>query len=226
MTFDDGAQDFVILYSSPKQPGITRWVGLHFMIKPKNSKSKPSGFADNPLPLTEWMKHLIITLFIHQDVAFLHFQERFIAQMKKGASLHERYWMPCPQDKDVIVFRKWFERAGGYIPYVGYEKGYVPPLLPEDQMFDFYEAHAKHCVHCQKGLKTVRNLRVVMWAVAAFCFVRAMVLATVNASSSWIPPKGSLIASAIGVVCLGLIAFLNKVVDLFYVYRYNHQDNN
>lgn len=225
MTFDDGAQDFVILYSSPKKPGITRWVGLQFMIKPKNSTSQVSGFAQNPLKLPIWMKHIFITLFIHQDVAFLHFQERFIAEFKKGMGLHDRYWMPCPQDKDVIVFRKWFERAGGVIPYVGYEPGYVPPLLSEDQMFDFYEAHAKHCHHCMKGLKQMKALRVAVWAAAAFCFVKAMVTAAVRQSTSWLPPKGSIILSAVGLVCVGIAFVLNQMIGLFFVYKYSHADN-
>lgn len=225
-TFEDGAQDFVILYSNPKLPGITRWVGLQFMIKPKNSTSKVSGFARNPMKLFIWMKHIFITLFIHQDVAFLHFQERFIAQLKKDLSLHERYWMPCPQDKDVIFFRKWFERAGGYVPYVGYEKGFVPPLLSEDQMFDFWESHAKHCRHCQKGLKHMQAFRVAVWGAAAYCFVQAMITAAVRQSASWIPPTSSIVLTAVGVVCLGLITILNKMIGLFFVYKYNHQDNN
>ena len=226
MTFPDGAQDFVILYSTPKKPGITRWTGTQFMIRPKNSKAMKSGFARSPIEMPVWMKHTMITLFIHQDVAFLHYQERFIAQFRKNASLHERYWMPTPQDKDVIVFRKWFERAGGYIPYAGYEKGYVPPLLSEDEMFDFYEAHAKNCRHCQRGLAIVRTTRVAAWAAAAFCFMRAMIVASLRPSASWLPPQGSIIAGVIGLICAGFAWVIHKYISLFFVYRYNHQDNN
>ena len=225
-TYPDGAQDFVILYSTPKKPGITRWVGNQFMIRPKNSKAKKSGFIRDGIKLPTWMNHTLISLFIHQDVAFLHYQERYIARFKKSASLHERYWMPNPQDKDVIVFRKWFERAGGYIPYAGYEKGYVPPLLSEEEMFDFYEAHAKYCRHCQRGLAIVRTARVMAWAATGFCFMRAMVVAALRPSASWLPPQGSLIAGAIGLICAGIAFMIQKFMTLFFVYKYNHQDNN
>lgn len=227
VTFKDGAQDIVCLYSSPKAPGVTRWVGNQFMIRPKGSKSPPSGFAKNPIPIPLWMRHTLISLFIHQDVAFLHYQERFVANMKKGMSLHEKYWMPNPQDKDVIVFRKWFEKAGGEIPYVGYPKGEVPPLMTEERMFDFYESHAKHCRHCQKGLKQCRIARVLSFAAAAFCFTKAMIIAALNpVKNSWIPPKGSIIATVVGLVFLGLCWVINKMISLFFVYVYNHQDNN
>ena len=62
-------------------------------------------------------RNYLASVFLHQDLVFLHYQEKILARRQQLNWLDAVY-TPNPQDKMVITFRQWFKtRAGGNIPW-------------------------------------------------------------------------------------------------------------
>ena len=124
----------------------------------------PLGFFALPMPT--WLSHVLASVFLHQDMVFLHHQEKILAKRgyanAAGASGEyvQHVFTPTPQDKGVIAFRKWLQfYAGGGVPWAA-----GAPPMPEREMdktvlFDVYNTHTKNCAVCLEALKNLKLLR-------------------------------------------------------------------
>jgi len=55
------------------------------------------------------------------------------------------------------MFRTWFERFSGGIPWAPGTPMELPPAERDSaKLFDVYNSHTKHCTHCQGALKGTR----------------------------------------------------------------------
>lgn len=165
---------------------------------------------------------------------FLHYQEKIVAQCQKRWI--EEVYTPNPQDKMVIAFRQWLEkRAGGGIPWAN------DPTLPtaerdKQRLFDVWHTHPKNCQVCQRALSRITWAKrgaygsaivLFAWALMINAMVTALVAVNEMVSvSRWTMPPLSFWA-ALSVA--GLLASagygLQRLDRLFYIYEFEHADN-
>ncbi len=238
-TFKDGGKLILVLYATPTRPGWCRYIGCQVLVKNEAGKS-PSGLAFFALPMPAWLGHILASLFLHQDLVFLHYQEKQLARQKQSKWLNAVF-TPNPQDKMVITFRQWLDkRAGGGIPWA---RGCNPALPPAERdkrsLFDVWTMHTRDCQVCQNALKTIHRLQVTALIAAAACLIvavlvdaRAVAVQTVInpaavSASLWmtVPPLGFWVALG-GAIALAAGSYgLKKFSRLFYVYEFEHAHN-
>lgn len=232
--FKDGAQLILALYASPTRPGWCRHIGCQVLVKNEAGQT-PKGLAFFALPMPIWLGHVLASLFLHQDLVFLHYQQKILAKRGTEKWLNEVY-TPNPQDKMVIAFRQWLEkRAGGYIPWA---KGCNPELPPverdKQKLFDVWTMHTQSCQVCQDALKNINRLTGLSYISAVVCFclgaiadARAVAISGETATSifSVFPPAAfwMAIAGTIGLAGMGYL--LQKLSRLFYIYAFEHSHN-
>ena len=237
-TFKDGGQLILILYATPTKPGWCRHIGCQVLIK--NALGKvPSGLAFFALPMPTWAGHILASLFLHQDLVFLHAQEQALLNRGDGDWLDHVY-TPNPQDKMVITFRQWLhKRAGGAIPYQ--TKHHTPPLpqtLSKTQLFDVWDSHTSKCLLCQNALKNIRRLEVLAYMLAALCFgvgimldsreiaLRATVTSSTATSVLSALPSLSFMGAMLGACLFGASGYwLRRLSRLFFRYEFDHSKN-
>ena len=236
LTTKDGGKLILVLYATPTRPGWCRHIGCQVLIKNDEGKVPP-GLGFFALPMPDWLGHVLASLFLHQDLVFLHYQERTLGQKGRDRWLDEVF-TPNPQDKMIITFRQWLEyRAGGGVPW---DKSCDPSLPPaeydKDKLFDVYSTHTQNCRKCQRALKNIDRLTAIAVILAIVSLVAGLLIdarhiaiqAVVNASdiSLWIAPPLSFWGFIIGASLLGVSAFLlRKFRRLFFVYRFEHAQN-
>lgn len=242
-TFTDEGQNILILYATPTRPGWCRHIGCQLLVRNRVGKM-PKGLAFFALPMPVWAGHVLASLFLHQDLVFLHHQERILAKrLHEPVQAEPDRWLnavytPNPQDKMVIAFRQWLtHRAGGGIPWAGHSL--LPTTeLDQRQLFDVWGTHTQHCHVCQKGLKRIERLTLVLFGAAIVCFglgilldARAIAIQTaLNPNTASVPlltPPGSGFWLAVIMAILLATAgyFLKKFSRLFYIYEFHHARN-
>jgi phenylpropionate dioxygenase-like ring-hydroxylating dioxygenase large terminal subunit len=176
-----------------------------------------------------WLGHVLASLFLHQDMVFLHYQEKILAKQRKDRWL-DAVFTPNPQDKMVIAFRQWWEkRAGGAIPWAEGCNAELPPAEQDkEKLFDVWTTHTKNCQVCQDALKNIDRLKVLAYILAAISlFLAVMIDARTLAISrqNFLPPLGFWLALGSGIVLAIGGYLLKKLSRLFYVYEFEHAHN-
>ena len=200
-SFSDGGKFILGLYASPTRPGWCRHIGCQVLVKNKAGKT-PKGLAFFALPMPTWLGHVLASLFLHQDLVFLHYQEKTLAQ-RRPAKWLDAVYTPNPQDKMVIALRQWLRyRAGGGIPWAA---GCDPALPPAEQdkqaLFDVWSTHTQHCSVCRDALQRIKRITGLTYVGAVVCLVlgvmvdaRAMALHAATQGDSALftvlPPAG------------------------------------
>jgi phenylpropionate dioxygenase-like ring-hydroxylating dioxygenase large terminal subunit len=186
------------------------------------SGRSPRGLAFFGLPLPTWLLHVLGSLFLHQDLVFLHYQEQILAAHPE-VGWQQAVFTPNPQDKMVIAFRWWLKhRAGGGIPWQpGITSATVAPI-PREQLFDVWHSHTKNCTACLGALRRIQQLIVIMLVLAGFTLV-AGILAVSGAINLSVAAGWILMSTA---PVLALAAWgLQRFSGLFYSYSFEHSQN-
>ncbi|GFH54435.1 hypothetical protein CTEN210_10911 [Chaetoceros tenuissimus] len=215
---NEGACQYLELYSSPSRPGFCNHVG-RIVIKKERDGKMPGGFKQFTAPIPIWLNHLLASLFLNQDGLFLHAQERTLAHTKQyrasdpsvSSDNFADAILPVSTDRGVMLFRTWMKRvAGGMIPFQG---DTTMPSINNDVVFDVYNAHTKHCKYCQDALKNLKRARFMMFFFAAFtAALRPKILGV----------GGSIFS---GLAFSGIGGLLNKVIGMFYRFEFSHAAN-
>jgi phenylpropionate dioxygenase-like ring-hydroxylating dioxygenase large terminal subunit len=213
--YPGGGKFVLALFASPTKPGWVRHIGCQVLVENKDG-TLPPGLGFFALPMPTWLSHVLASVFLHQDMVFLHHQEKILAKrgyVNAAGSTGEyvqHVFTPTPQDKGVIAFRKWLQYyAGGGVPWAP-----GSPPLPEREMkkevlFDVYNTHTKNCAICMEALKNLKITRNGFFA-AAFATVGLF--------------KG--VPAVLGGAALAVIGLLlNKLIGLFYKYEFEHAHN-
>ena len=239
LTSSDQGKLILALYAIPTRPGWCRQFSCQVLVK-GNTGKRPAGFSILGLPIPDWLGHVFSSFFIHQDLAFLHRQEKIMAKQKTKRWLDQVY-TPNPQDKMVITFRQWLEkRAKGVIPWHESCNPDLPPIETDKQkLFDTYSTHTQNCQTCQNALKNINRLTVASFfsAVACLCFAlfldgRNVAFTVTQESISQyqslfsISPPLSFWLLMVGAIAFFLIGYgLKRLKRLFYVYEFEHHRN-
>jgi phenylpropionate dioxygenase-like ring-hydroxylating dioxygenase large terminal subunit len=222
--FTDEGQLILVLYATPTRPGWCRHIGTQILVKNPQGKLPP-GLGFFALPMPTWLGHILASMFLHQDMVFLHYQERTIATKDRWL---DAVYTPNPQDKMTITFRQWLEkRAGGGVPWTG-ESDLPSAELDKRVLFDVWQTHTVNCQYCQTALKRLRWARTGSYGLAIVVLVLAILL---EAQSIALTGQTELISIAFGgrvAISLGLTALgygIHKLIGLFSVYEFEHAQN-
>ena len=239
LTYPEGGQLILALYAIPTRPGWCRQISCQVLVK-NNQGKRPPGFSILGLPIPDWLGHVFSQFFIHQDLVFLHKQEKILAKRRTEKWL-EQVYTPNPQDKMVITFRKWLEnKAGGQIPWaLGCNPDLPPMETDKHKLFDVYSTHTQDCQVCQKALKNINRTSWLSYVTALICLGLALFLdsrhVAVQVATTKISPSASLFSLAppvsfwlllVAGISLALIGYyLKQFSRLFYVYEFEHFQN-
>ncbi|MEB3232159.1 MAG: Rieske 2Fe-2S domain-containing protein [Leptolyngbyaceae bacterium] len=234
-TWEDGGQLILVLYATPTRPGWCRHIGCQVLIKNEAGKTPPGlGFFAWPMPA--WVGHILASLFLHQDLVFLHYQERLLGPGGGDRWLQQTY-TPNPQDKMVVTLRQWLKyRAGGGVAWDGNcDPTLPPPEYDKDKLFDVWSTHTKNCQPCRRALRRLDQVTVLVFGLAIACFGagiwvdgRAIALQVAHGSdpSFWTTPPLAFWGLMVGAGGWAIAAILlRQFRRLFYVYRFEHADN-
>ena len=235
-SFKDGGTLILALYAIPTRPGWCRHIGRQVLIKSDAGKTPP-GLGFFALPMPKWLNHILASLFLHQDLVFLHHQEKIVAKRVKNKWLDEVY-TPNPQDKAVIAFRQWLaKRAGGGVPWdAGCDLQLLDSKTDPAKLFDVWTTHTHDCQVCQDALRNINRLTLLSYVSAIACLFLALFLdgryiamlavsQPANISMWNIPPLGFWMAIASAIILAVTGYLLKKLSRLFYVYKFSHSDN-
>ncbi|MGI0486667.1 Rieske 2Fe-2S domain-containing protein [Pantanalinema rosaneae CENA516] len=235
-TYTDEGKLILVLYATPTRPGWCRHIGCQVLIKNQAGKVPP-GLAFFTLPMPAWLGHILASLFLHQDMVFLHYQEKILAQRQPDHWI-DAVFTPNPQDKMVITFRQWLKhRAGGGIPWAGCPPELPPAEMDKQRLFDVWTTHTQHCHSCQTALKAIRRWQVIAYGAAIGCFMLGIMLDAraiamrsplmpENASRlATAPPAGFWWAIGAAIFCVSIGYGLKRLIRLFYVYEFEHARN-
>lgn len=233
-TFHDGGRLVLALYATPTRPGWCRHIGCQVLVKNEAGKP-PKGLAFFALPMPPWLGHILASLFLHQDLVFLHYQEKTLGR-RTASRWVDAVFTPNPQDKMVLAFRQWLEkRAGGGVPWAANCDPALPPAERDKRrLFNVWETHTRQCYVCQRALKRVERLRMAAWVGAGVCLGVAVMtdargvarqVAIAPDAVSFLPPIAFWVwlAGAVGLVIAGVL--LTRLRRLFYVYEFEHAHN-
>lgn len=231
----EGGQLILVLYATPTRPGWCRHIGCQVLIKNDAGKIPP-GLGFFALPMPDWLGHILASLFLHQDLVFLHYQERTLGQRGRDRWLNEVY-TPNPQDKMIITFRQWLEyRAGGGVAWdEAIDPTHPPAEYDKTKLFDVWSTHTQHCRKCQQAKKNIdRAIAIAFIFAIGFLSAALMVDARSvalqhtldNTISLWgLPPLAFWgLMGASGLFAIAVI-LLQKLRQLFYVYHFEHAQN-
>jgi phenylpropionate dioxygenase-like ring-hydroxylating dioxygenase large terminal subunit len=239
-TSKDGGKLILALYATPTRPGWCRHIGCQVLVKNEMGKT-PKGLGVFGLPMPTWLGHVLSSLFLHQDLVFLHYQQKILAKHQKGQWVNAVY-TPNPQDKMVIAFRQWLEKkAGGSIPWTSGCNTDLPlPELDKQKLFDVWTTHTQHCQVCKDALKNIKRLRVLAYGLSILCLCVAVILdARAIAVKAALASRNQIPASLLtvfphtgfwwalgGAILFVLLGYLlDKFSRLFYVYEFEHAHN-
>lgn len=224
-TFTDEGQLILVLYATPTRPGWCRHIGTQILIKNPQGKLPP-GLGFFALPMPTWLGHILASMFLHQDMVFLHYQERTIATKDRWL---DAVYTPNPQDKMTITFRQWLEkRAGDGVPWEGGESDLPPVELDKRVLFDVWHTHTANCQDCQTALKRLRWARMGSYGLAIAVLVLAILLEAQSIALTRQTDLISISFVARVAISLGLTALgygIHQLIGLFYVYEFEHATN-
>ena len=215
---DDGAGNSLMLYATPSRPGYVRFIGRQlFKLTPDGQRGKGFG-GPLAMDMPHWLGHVLSPLFLHQDMVFLHAQEKILSKRGYNTNVEgtdaKEYTgniLALSCDKGVLAFRKWMALAGGTIPWA---PGTAP--LPErefnkDKLFDTWHSHTKDCQYCLGALKNIKRIR------NGLIVAGSLALGLGIGASPW--------RLLVALACFGLAYGLEKFKGLFYKYEFEHALN-
>jgi phenylpropionate dioxygenase-like ring-hydroxylating dioxygenase large terminal subunit len=232
-TFTDEGQLILILYATPTRPGWCRHIGAQVLVKNAVGKLPPGlGFFALPMPI--WLGHILASVFLHQDMVFLHYQEKTLATRMADQNHSQNRWLeavytPNPQDKMTITFRQWLDkRAGGGVPW---DAGCAPmPIAEMDKriLFDVWFTHTQHCQYCQAALRRLKLARMGSFGLAIAFLTWGILTDARSIALVHDPHLISIaligwVALALGCGAIGL--GIHNLIGLFYVYEFEHSRN-
>eukprot|EP00752_Nemacystus_decipiens_P010518 g9366.t1 len=244
----------LVLYGNPTRPGYCRIIGRQVFVhrytpgskeaKDHDKMQKSKGQKKSPVvavskivaKMPSWLQHVSGHLFLHQDLVFLHHQEKILASAGYDSSTYgQAVYVPAPADRAVLALRQWIAKYGSGGPT--WDKGCNPTLPPREHnrevLFNVWETHTKNCQSClgalknvKRALKATKTSAVVSFAWALLRGARALGTTAPSASVlNTVTARAVLPGVALMLASLGATKALEKLHGMFYSYSFHHQDS-
>jgi phenylpropionate dioxygenase-like ring-hydroxylating dioxygenase large terminal subunit len=175
--YTNGKSNLFQLYFVPTKPGYCRYI-VKFLVG-GNSGSK------------NWFFNLF-----PQYLAMMHSQETIESSLQKP--WNKAYFMPAKSDVGIVTFRKWLDEfAGGSPAWEGDIKTSFQEL-DDQQLFDRWHRHTKHCPSCRNSLLWIEKAQGICTNSIGVFAVLALLLILIN-----VPVQLAVLSTIIAVVsCL------------------------
>lgn len=161
-----------------------------------------------PKDLRTGLQYLVTYKLSDQDLAAMHSQE--VNQSSLDKEWQKIYFMASPADVGIITFRKWLDEfAGGNPSWQGCAEESVKQLNDE-QLYDRWHRHTKHCPSCRNSVIFIEKLR-------TFCNICSLTftLLTLVFILTGIPLQLVLISTIIGALSFLLSYMSDDLRQLF-----------
>ncbi|WP_413175969.1 Rieske 2Fe-2S domain-containing protein [Anabaena azotica] len=192
--YANGKSNLFQLYFVPTKPGYCRYI-VKFLVG-GNSGSKNLFFNLLPQYLQTGLKHISGYKLADQDLAMMHSQETIESSLQKP--WNKAYFMPAKSDVGIVTFRKWLDEFAGGSP--AWEEDIKTSFqeLDDQQLFDRWHRHTKHCPSCRNSLLFIEKAqRICTNSIVVFA-VLALLLILIN-----VPVELAVLSTVIAVVsCL------------------------
>ena len=153
--YPNGISAWFQLYFVPTEPGHCKYI-TKFVFEGMPQKPK---FWSKLLPkyLSTGLQHLSSYKLGNQDLSMMHSQA---VNESLGDNIWQKsYFMPSIADVGIVTFRKWLDEfAGGKPEWQGANEAPFQELNDE-QLYDRWYRHTKHCPSCQQSVILIDRVR-------------------------------------------------------------------
>ncbi|MEB3281315.1 MAG: Rieske 2Fe-2S domain-containing protein [Lyngbya sp.] len=173
-----GRTDIFQLYFVPTKPGYCRYIGKFISSENFLEKNKLLNFIFTNLPvdIRASLQHLQGYKLGDQDLTALHSEEVICTTQSE-----KNYYLPTVADAGVIAFIKWLDKFAGGEPFAEKEI----QELTNEQLYDRWHRHTKHCPHCRKVVLRLENVRSFCQSSAIILLILALIILPLGISAKF-----------------------------------------
>ncbi len=191
--YPNGKSALFQLYFVPTKPGYCKHI-TKFIFDGVPQKGN-FWFELLPKYLQTGLKHVSSYKLSNQDLSMMHSQAGNESLGDK--TWQKSYFMPSVADVGIITFRKWLDEfAGGKPAYQGITEAHFQKLNDE-QLYDIWHRHTKHCPSCRQSLVLVSKAKDFCQNFTLVLAILGLLLIVIN-----LPTKIVLIPVLLGIVSL------------------------
>ncbi len=181
------------LYFVPTRPGYCKHIGK--FITDTFAQKRNFWFELLPKYLQTGLKHSSSYKLSNQDLSMMHSQA--VNESLGDKTWQKSYFMPALADIGIVTFRKWLDEcAGGKPAWQGMKEAPFQELSDE-QLYDIWHRHTKHCPSCRQSLVLIDKVKDYCQNFTAVLAILALLLILIN-----LPTKIVLIPVLLGILSL------------------------
>lgn len=204
--YSNGKSILFQLYFVPIKPGYCRYIGKSI----SDVFQQKSNFWFELLPkyLQTGLKHSSNYKLGNQDLSMMHSQA--VNESIGDKTWQKSYFMPSLADVGIVSFRKWLDEfAGGKPEWQGVKEAPFQELN-DQQLYDRWHMHTKHCPSCRQSLIFIDRVKDYCLNFTVVSVILGLLLIIIN-----LPLKIDLIPVLIGILSLICSIRLNSIRERF-----------
>ncbi|BAQ64200.1 Rieske 2Fe-2S domain-containing protein [Geminocystis sp. NIES-3709] len=203
LTSNQFGRTMTVVYATPISKGKCRL----FALFPFQFSSKIPEFFIKITP--RWYSHINQNAILEDDQIFLHYQERFLAELGGSEKFTQAYYLPTKADLFVSELRKWVNKYSGEL----FPNQVFPETPNHTILLERYHSHTEKCVSCHQALKTIKNVRFILLIITTILWsITPLITLYIN----YLPSFIATVSSSISIVNLSIYLYLGKLEKKFY----------
>lgn len=176
--YSNGKSILFQLYFVPIKPGYCRYIGKS--ISDAIPQKRNFWFELLPKFLQTGLKHSSSYKLGNQDLSMMYSQT--INESIVDKTWQKSYFMPSLADVGIVTFRKWLDEfAGGKPEWQGVKETDFQELSDE-QLYDIWHRHTKHCPDCRQSLIFIDKIKDFCQIFTVILAILALLLIVINLS--------------------------------------------
>ena len=134
---------------------------------------------NSPLPAffiklsPRWYSHINQNAILEDDQIFLHYQERYLEALGGSPNYSKACYLPTKADLYVSEFRQWVNLYHSD----PFPDAPLPPSPLTEALLDRYHSHTKKCASCRQALKRLKQIKLIIAAIAIIGWTISPVIA-------------------------------------------------
>ena len=186
------------LYFLPTKPGYCKHIGKFVF----DNKPEKGNLLFKLLPkllpayLLTALQHSFNDKLSNQDISMMHSQS-INESMGEHKTWQKSYFMPSVADIGIVTFRKWLDEFAGGEPEWQGAKATPFQELNDQELYDRWHKHTKHCPSCRQPLILVDKIKDYCQKLTLILTILALLFIIIN-----LPMKIVLIPVLLGILSL------------------------